>query len=384
MMAFTPQQIAAIRHSRDLVGVVGGLVVLSKAGAMWRGLCPFHDEKTPSFYIKEQSYRCYGCGASGDVFAFVQATRGVGFVEAARILSDGSDLDLAAPDAVRREAERAQAAADARASRRAAWSTAEVARATKLLANSRSASSTPVEAYLARRGIRYDPRLHQALRYVPALGYWHQGEGAEAAEQIGCYPAMVAAMRDHDGQVAGIHITYLDPVTGGKLRLPDPDVPAEHGPRYLPSKKMRGRASGAAVRLAAADSSRVAIAEGIETGASVDQAMRATAGLWRPVWVAGSIGNICGTGLGRGEPHPSVPDTWLPSVEPDPLSPGLILPDTIRDVLILADADGKDPLADRARVQRAVNRWSAEGRRVAVAWPTRGRDFNDMLNGGPQ
>jgi hypothetical protein len=59
--------------------------------------------------------------------------------------------------------------------------------------------------------------------------------------------------------------------------------------------------------------------------------------------------------------------------------PGLVLPADVRLVVILADADGRDQLAGRCLVERACRRWAAEGRRVRLAWPGIGQDFNDMI-----
>lgn len=74
----------------DLAAVVGEMVDLQRSGAELRGLCPFHNEKTPSFYVNKAKgvYRCYGCGASGDTVTFVRETRGLSFIEAVEALAD--------------------------------------------------------------------------------------------------------------------------------------------------------------------------------------------------------------------------------------------------------------------------------------------------------
>jgi DNA primase len=60
-----------IKSRVDIVEYIGRVVKLRKHGALWEGLCPFHNEKTPSFKVYEDShYHCYGCGASGDVLNF--------------------------------------------------------------------------------------------------------------------------------------------------------------------------------------------------------------------------------------------------------------------------------------------------------------------------
>lgn len=85
-----------IRAAVDLADVVGDHVQLARAGRELRGLCPFHTEKTPSFYVNPDKgvFRCHGCGAGGDVFKFVQVHEGVGFVEAVGLLADRAGIDL--------------------------------------------------------------------------------------------------------------------------------------------------------------------------------------------------------------------------------------------------------------------------------------------------
>jgi len=78
--------IDAIRDRVDLVDVVSQTVTLKRKGNTWLGLCPFHQEKTPSFNVVPHKgiYHCFGCGEGGDVFRFVMKTRGLSFMEAVR------------------------------------------------------------------------------------------------------------------------------------------------------------------------------------------------------------------------------------------------------------------------------------------------------------
>lgn len=89
-----------IREAADLIEVVGDYVKLKKSGQNWSGLCPFHDEKTPSFYVTPSMgiYKCFGCGESGDVFNFVMEMEGLGFIEAMRSLADRYGVTLPDPD----------------------------------------------------------------------------------------------------------------------------------------------------------------------------------------------------------------------------------------------------------------------------------------------
>jgi DNA primase len=98
-MATIPEQIIErIREQTDIVDVVGGHVGLKRSGKQFKGLCPFHDEKSPSFYVDpaRRSFKCFGCGEWGDVFDFVQKVEGVGFLAAVRSL--GARIGVALPD----------------------------------------------------------------------------------------------------------------------------------------------------------------------------------------------------------------------------------------------------------------------------------------------
>lgn len=89
-----------IRDTADLVEVVEDYVKLKRSGRSWKGLCPFHDEKTPSFHVTPELgiYKCFGCGESGDVFNFVMEMEGIGFVEAMRTLADRFGISLPEAD----------------------------------------------------------------------------------------------------------------------------------------------------------------------------------------------------------------------------------------------------------------------------------------------
>ncbi len=83
-MPISRPTIEAVREQTDIVQVIGHRVRLKRAGRNLRGLCPFHNEKTPSFNVRpeKQTYHCFGCNEGGDVFAFLMAMDGLSFVEA--------------------------------------------------------------------------------------------------------------------------------------------------------------------------------------------------------------------------------------------------------------------------------------------------------------
>ena len=96
-MASYPQAVLdEIRSSVDLVDLVGRFVRLRKAGAGWKGLCPFHAEKTPSFTVNPRRgiFHCFGCGVGGDVFGFVMRQDRLSFPEAVRQLAKSAGVAL--------------------------------------------------------------------------------------------------------------------------------------------------------------------------------------------------------------------------------------------------------------------------------------------------
>ena len=85
-----------LRLHANLVQVVQDYVPLKRSGSKYRGLCPFHSEKTPSFYVDADKgfFHCFGCGAGGDVFKFLELHEKMGFQDAVRMLAQQFGLSL--------------------------------------------------------------------------------------------------------------------------------------------------------------------------------------------------------------------------------------------------------------------------------------------------
>ena len=88
--------IEEIKSKLNIVDVVSGYIRLEKSGAQWKARCPFHHEKTPSFYISPErgSYHCFGCQEHGDIFTFVEKIEHIPFVEALKLLADRAQVSL--------------------------------------------------------------------------------------------------------------------------------------------------------------------------------------------------------------------------------------------------------------------------------------------------
>ncbi len=96
-----------LRFRTPLATVVSRRVRLARSGRQWKGCCPFHGEKTPSFYVYEDGhYHCFGCGAHGDAIGFVMQSEGASFSEAVERLAGEAGLELPRPSAEAAEAER--------------------------------------------------------------------------------------------------------------------------------------------------------------------------------------------------------------------------------------------------------------------------------------
>jgi len=89
-----------IKQAVDITDVIGQVVALRRNGNRYTGLCPFHQEKTPSFHVdsENQFYHCFGCGAGGDVISFVMKQRGLSFMETVNYLADRYHIVLPQPD----------------------------------------------------------------------------------------------------------------------------------------------------------------------------------------------------------------------------------------------------------------------------------------------
>ncbi len=107
-MYYSDDIVEEVRMKNDIVDVISGYVKLQKKGSSYFGLCPFHNEKSPSFSVsrQKQMYYCFGCGAGGNVFTFVMEYENYSFVEALKFLADRAGVELPEAEYSKEEKER--------------------------------------------------------------------------------------------------------------------------------------------------------------------------------------------------------------------------------------------------------------------------------------
>ena len=96
MALISPESLDRVKQAADIVEVISAHTDLRRQGARWTGLCPFHEERTPSFSVEPQEklYHCFGCGVGGDVIKFVEEKEGLGFAEAVELLADRYGVEI--------------------------------------------------------------------------------------------------------------------------------------------------------------------------------------------------------------------------------------------------------------------------------------------------
>src|SRR5690606_4780477 len=212
----------------DIVEVVGGYVKLQKAGRYFKGLCPFHSEKTPSFvvYPERQSWHCFGaCGTGGDVISFISRKESLEFGDSLRLLAERAGVEM--PSFSGKKREEIKTLHDAN-------------EAAALYFHSLLVNASPARAYIEERGldaqaigdflIGYAPPGRDGLRNHLTKRGFSEAQLIEAGLLIegerGAYDRfrnrIMFPIRDERGRVAGF---------GGRV-LPR-EGPGDDGPKYM-------------------------------------------------------------------------------------------------------------------------------------------------------
>ncbi|MAW73739.1 MAG: DNA primase [Gemmatimonadetes bacterium] len=176
-------QVDEVRARADIVQVIGDIVPLKKSGKDYKACCPFHDEKTPSFYVVPAKgfYNCFGCGESGDVFAFLTKHHGLSFVDAVKHVAAASGVEI-------REVSRGQTGEDPF---RHLYEANAFARMFFQDSLWDEATGGPATAYLEERGIDRETAERFEIGYAPDA--WrglleaasHHGIGEEVLIEVG-------------------------------------------------------------------------------------------------------------------------------------------------------------------------------------------------------
>jgi DNA primase len=149
--------LAQLRSAADIIEVIGEHTRLKKAGRSWKGLCPFHNERTPSFTVDREKglYHCFGCGAGGDVIHFVRQIDRLDFPEAVESLASRFGVSIPKRPSRRPGEDRREKLGEA------------VAAAQRFFAAELSKSGNPAARYLEERGVATEAWRKLGLGYAP-------------------------------------------------------------------------------------------------------------------------------------------------------------------------------------------------------------------------
>ena len=180
MARYSDSFIEEVRERADLLEIVGRHVRLKKQGSNWLGLCPFHNEKTPSFSVQPALgfYKCFGCGVGGDIFGFLMKIKGVSFPDVIEEVATSVGMPL--PVRGREDSRYRQQ----RKERQQLLDTVEKAR-NWFRQQLHNAKGGPARNYLQQRGLKVDIIDRFGLGYAPPgwsnlLNYFGGGKNAES------------------------------------------------------------------------------------------------------------------------------------------------------------------------------------------------------------
>jgi len=230
MALISPDSVERVKQAADIVEVISAHTDLRRQGARYVGLCPFHDERTPSFSVEPQEklYHCFGCGVGGDVIKFVEEKDGLNFAEAVELLADRYGVEL--------EREQEDPRAEARRQRRRRLEQL-LDRAASFYASYlwESKEAEKARAYLAQRGLREEVLRDFGVGYAPSA--WDKllvsgqraGFGVEELRGVGLVQRgrsggeydrfrerIMFPIRDRRGRVLGFGGRAMRPDQGAK------------------------------------------------------------------------------------------------------------------------------------------------------------------------
>jgi DNA primase len=220
---------AEIKSKLPVIDVVGETVALKRAGSAYKGLCPFHTEKTPSFIVTpdRESWRCFGCGEGGDIFTFLMRRDGIDFREALSRLAEKAGVELSPQTA--REDRRRKRLRDALE--------AAIAWYREVLLQARQADTARL--YLAERGLSDETLERFGIGYAPtswdALTRRLIGRGFNNEELIASGLASASNRGGVVDKFRGRIIIPIRDASGRAVGLGGRIMPGAEGPKYLNS-----------------------------------------------------------------------------------------------------------------------------------------------------
>jgi DNA primase len=222
------ETIEAIRSRIDIVDLVGRYVALKQTGRSFKGLCPFHGEKTPSFHVnpERQIFHCFGCGAGGDAFGFLIQHENLSFAESVRALGAQCGVEVPESDA---------GGGDAGAIRRMREATA--AAQSHYRAELLGASGEGARAYLAGRGIDLATAERFGIGFAPdrwdalARAFAAKHIPADLAERAGLLAARASG--GHYDRLRGRVTFPIQDVRGDYVAFGGRALAADQDPKYL-------------------------------------------------------------------------------------------------------------------------------------------------------
>ncbi|WP_162928339.1 CHC2 zinc finger domain-containing protein [Sphingopyxis terrae] len=317
------QLVKAAKDRHNLSDIIGRHTTLKARGRSEKvGLCPFHNERTPSFEVNDSNgqYYCHGCGKSGDAITFLMEGEGMTFRQAYEALAGDEFPVISEEERARRKAEDEEKMAE------------RIAVAKEIWAASIPPKGTPAEVYLRSRGIVMD--LPETVRFA-MTPRWRNAETGEVGRDI---PAVVFAMQDNSDDIVGVQCVFLE--DGGRRKY---ERTRADGTKAK-AKLTFGKLVGSAIRLGPV-AEQIVYCEGPEDGLTLAQLLPHMS-----VWVS------CGTAV----------------------MPRMIFPRAVQSLILAGDNN----IAGRKAVVAARIVHSSQGLKVEEVFPDPPfKDWNDQLMG---
>lgn len=315
--------VRAAKARHNLSDIIARHTDLKRRGGSEKvGLCPFHNERTPSFEVNDTKgqYYCHGCGKGGDAITFLMEREGMNFRQAYESLAGDEFPVISEEERARRQAEDERKVAE------------RIALAQSIWAQSTPPGGTPAEVYARTRGITME--LPETVRFV-MTPRWRDPETGECGRDL---PAIVFAMQDNSDAIVGVQCVFLD--DGGRRKY---ERVRSDGSKAK-AKLTFGKLVGAAIRLGPV-AERIVFCEGPEDGLTLAQILPG-----QSVWVS------CGTAV----------------------MPRMKFPRQVRSLILAGDNNE----AGRKAVVAARMVHSSAGLAVEEIYPDAPfKDWNDQLRG---